>query len=276
VSVIGDPVALGRIARNLLDNAIKYTDRGTITLGACIDTSTSPHSAIMTVTDTGKGIPSGELGRIFEEFYQLDNPGRDRSKGVGLGLAIVQRLCELSGATISVQSEVGVGTTFTVRFPELTQSAAHAHTPKQQARSEPVVSLAGRRIIVIDDEIDIQKSMTQLLRLWGAVAQSAGSPEAALKLFEAQGAPDLLITDLRLGDNENGAELALRLQRRFGSFPALVTTGEISPEALKFTTDHGLGLLHKPITEEELRRTINQLIEPAPPAAATATTAAWR
>lgn len=276
VSVIGDPVALGRILRNLLDNAIKYTDQGRLTLGTRLDTSTSPPAALMTVADTGKGIPAGELNRIFEEFYQLDNPGRDRSKGVGLGLAIVQRLCELSGATISVTSQMGVGTCFTVRLSELAESSAAPVESVNEPASVPAVSLVGRKIYVVDDEIDIQKSMTQLLKLWGAQALCAGSPQAALQLFEMHGTPDLLITDLRLGADENGAEYALRLMRRFGSFPALVATGEISPEALQFTSDHGLGLLHKPITEEELRRAISQLIESAPAAAATATTAASR
>lgn len=273
-SVIGDPMALGRVARNLLDNAIKYTDRGTITIATALDASTSPPSAIMTVTDTGKGIPDSELSRIFEEFYQLDNPGRDRSKGVGLGLAIVRRLCELSGAEISVESQVGVGTRFIVRLSETIESPVQLAASRAEPKRLPAMSLAGRTIYLIDDEIDIQKSMTQLLELWGARALSAGSPEAALKLFEAHGTPDLLITDLRLGVNESGAELALRLQHRFGTFPALVTTGEISPAALQFATDHGLDLLHKPITEEELRLAIGRLIEPEPPVAASATTAA--
>jgi CheY-like chemotaxis protein/anti-sigma regulatory factor (Ser/Thr protein kinase) len=268
-------VALGRVARNLVDNAIKYTDRGTITLATRVDGATSPPSALMRITDTGKGIPSTELGRIFEEFYQLDNTGRDRSKGVGLGLAIVQRLCELSGASISVESEVGVGTSFVVRLSELADSAPASEVATPPAPAVAIaVSLEGRKIYVIDDEIDIQKSMTQLLQLWGARALSAGSPEAALKLFETHGKPDLLITDLRLGSGENGAELALRLQRRFGGFATLVTTGEISPEALSFTTDHGLELLHKPITEQDLRRTIYQLMESAPALSPTATTAA--
>jgi signal transduction histidine kinase/ActR/RegA family two-component response regulator len=275
VSVIGDPVALGRIARNLLDNAIKYTDRGTITVAARVEVGTSPPGAQMRVTDTGKGIPAAEQGRIFEEFYQLDNPGRDRSKGVGLGLAIVQRLCELSHATITVESEVGVGTSFIVRVSELAESAAGTQPPPPEPIVIPAVSLAGRKIYVVDDEIDIQKSMTRLLELWGARALSADSPDSTLRLFETHGSPDLLITDLRLGGDENGAELALRLQRRFGSFATLVITGEISPEALSFATDHGFELLHKPITEQDLRRTIHGLIEPAAiPVSPTATTAA--
>jgi CheY-like chemotaxis protein len=286
VTVNGDPVALGRVARNLLDNAIKYSERGTITVGVTVDTSTTPPTAAITVADTGKGIPASEQGRIFEEFYQLDNPGRDRSKGVGLGLAIVQRLCELSGASISVQSELGVGTCFTVRLFEVLEAHSTAIPAEPPAPTlVPAAAFVHRSVYVVDDEIDILKSMTQLLELWGARALSAGSPEAALKLFETHGRPDLLITDLRLGTNENGAELVLRLRRRFGDFPALVTTGEISPEALSFTTDHQLDLLHKPITEEELRRTMNRLLLPRsqatasespPPVSASATSAALR
>ena len=93
VRVIGDSVAIGRIARNLIDNAIKYTDRGEIRVGTCLETRDGQSVAVLRVADTGRGIPSSEQARVFEEFYQLDNPGRDRSKGVGLGLAIVARLC---------------------------------------------------------------------------------------------------------------------------------------------------------------------------------------
>ena len=265
VNVMGDPVALGRVARNLLDNAIKYTERGTISVATRLDTSLAAPVAIMSVTDTGKGIPSTELGRIFEEFYQLDNPGRDRSKGVGLGLAIVQRLCELSGAQISVQSELGVGTCFSVRIPDVvTDPVSTPRSASRERAAMPPLELVGRSIYVIDDEVDILKSMTRLLELWGASARSAGTPEAAVGLFEEHGKPDLLITDLRLGTPENGAELTLRLRRRFGAFPALVTTGEISPETLSSTKAYGLELLHKPITEEALRRAMGQLLAGQP------------
>jgi len=260
LNVEGDPVALGRIARNLLDNAIKYTERGSITLALTLDIQSAAR-AIMTVTDSGKGIPATEQQRIFEEFYQLDNPGRDRSKGVGLGLAIVQRLCELSGALISVQSEFGVGTCFTVRIPGVVATAlSSAELTSTSADIVPAIALAGRLIYVIDDEIDIRKSMTRLLQLWGGRAFSAHSPIEAVKLFEEHGKPDLLITDLRLGTAENGAELTLRLRRRFGTFPALVTTGEISADAHSFSAEHALELLHKPITEEALRYAMSRLM----------------
>lgn len=275
LNVEGDPMALGRVIRNLIDNAIKYTDNGTITLSVGVDPASDPPVAVISVADTGKGIPASELEKIFEEFYQLDNPGRDRSKGVGLGLAIVQRLCELSGAQICVQSEIGVGTCFSVRIA--TVIAAHRAATDQSRTvpaAAPPTALAGRSIYVIDDEIDILKSMTRLLGLWGARALSADSAAAAVKLFEAHGKPDLLITDLRLGSQENGAELTLRLWDRFGAFPALVTTGEISAEVLSFTQEHGLELLHKPITEEALRRTMSRLLAPLSESAPSSTIAA--
>jgi signal transduction histidine kinase len=263
-TVMGDSLALGRIARNLIDNAIKYTERGNIVVSAGVDRSTDPPSAIFAVADSGKGIPVSEQSRIFEEFYQLDNPGRDRSRGVGLGLAIVQRLCELSGARIDVQSEVGVGTRFSIHLADviLTQGVP-LESEAALLASVPALALGGRRIYVVDDEVDILKSMTRLLELWGGQARSAHSPASAVQLLEEHGKPDLLITDLRLGADENGAELTLRLRRRFGEFPALVTTGEISPEALRFASDNGLQLLHKPITEEALRRAMSQLLSGA-------------
>lgn len=270
ITVMSDSLALGRIARNLIDNAIKYTEQGKVIVSASLDSSCDPPGAIFAVTDSGKGIPVSEQSRIFEEFYQLDNPGRDRNKGVGLGLAIVQRLCELSHARISVRSEVGVGTCFSVRLAEVLLTPATLVEPEHwRPTPAPALALGGRRIYVIDDEMDILKSMTRLLELWGGQARSAHSPASAVQLFEQHGKPDLLITDLRLGADENGAELTLRLRQRFGEFPALVTTGEISHEALGFASNHGLQLLHKPITEEALRRAMSQLLAGADAVTAT-------
>src|SRR3984885_4751476 len=152
VRVLGDPVAIGRITRNLIDNAIKYTEQGSVRVALHTAPSGDGSLAALPVTDTGKGIPATEHRRIFEEFYQLDNPGRDRSRGVGLGLAIVQRLCELIGAKISIESVVGEGTSFQVRLPALlgaVAAAGPASPPPMDA------ALQGKQVYVIDDEIDI-------------------------------------------------------------------------------------------------------------------------
>jgi signal transduction histidine kinase len=258
VRVMGDPVALGRIARNLIDNAIKYTDAGQVSEFTGLDDSQPVPRAVLSVRDTGKGIPAPEQAKIFEEFYQLDNPGRDRSKGVGLGLAIVQRLCELIGAKIQVESRVGEGTEFRVSMPAALGRAV-VSSPDEGLAASPV-SLEGRRVYVVDDERDIRNSMRALLGVWGVQAWTADSVKDADALFAANGPPDLLIVDLRLADEEHGSHLADRLRKRHGAFPVLIITGETSSDALSEAQEGGYPLLQKPIAAEVLRREIASII----------------
>jgi signal transduction histidine kinase/CheY-like chemotaxis protein len=253
VRIAGDSVAIGRIARNLIDNAIKYTEHGEIRVSTHCEYLGRAPLAVLRVSDSGRGIPQSEQARIFEEFYQLDNPGRDRNKGVGLGLAIVQRLCELMGAKISVESAVGQGTTFSLIMPALLESST---TPEPVASVGIEVSLQGKRIYVVDDEHDILNSMRTLLGVWGMQAHTADSASAADRIFEQHGAPDLLLMDLRLGDDQHGAQLADRLQREHGSFPILIITGETASEVLKEATERNYTVLRKPIAPEVLRRAI--------------------
>ena len=257
VTLNGDAVAVGRIARNLIDNAIKYTERGTVR----VEIQARRDVAILSVTDTGKGIPLAEHSRIFEEFYQLDNPGRDRSRGVGLGLAIVQRLCELLEAKVSVDSKPGSGARVSVDFPGLIMEpnleTGNAITPS-------MIPLNGKRVYVVDDEIDIVKSMTALFKMWGMEVQSVGSPDAVNQLFEQSGKPDLLIADLRLGSGEHGAAMSDRLRRDFGYFPVLIITGETASDALREANQAGYVVLQKPIAPEVLRDGIGSAIAANP------------
>jgi two-component system, sensor histidine kinase len=259
VRVMGDAVALGRIARNLIDNAIKYTDAGQISVFTGLDNSQTPPLAVLSVRDTGKGIPESEQAKIFEEFYQLDNPGRDRSKGVGLGLAIVQRLCELLGAKIQVESRLGEGTEFRMTLP-VAVGAAISRPDEDSATN--AVSLEGRRVYVVDDERDIRNSMRALLNIWGVQASTADSVKDAEALFAKAGSPDLLIVDLRLADEEHGSQLAARLQKQYGDFAVLIITGETSSDALREAHASGYGLLQKPIAAEVLRREIVSIVGP--------------
>jgi signal transduction histidine kinase/CheY-like chemotaxis protein len=251
VFLLGDPVAIGRIARNLIDNAIKYTDRGEITVTTACETVDGAPMAVLSVQDTGKGIPASDQIRIFEEFYQLDNPGRDRSKGVGLGLAIVQRLCELIGAEVRVSSEVGRGTCFRVAMPG---GAGASLMPETTPSPVAEVALTGRRVYVVDDEVDILRSMRVLFNLWGVEIVTADSPQMADAVFAEHGPPDLMIVDLRLREEEHGAQLAERLEQAYGPFPVLIITGETSSEALRRANERGYTLLQKPIAPEVLRQ----------------------
>jgi signal transduction histidine kinase/ActR/RegA family two-component response regulator len=256
--VVGDAVAVGRITRNLVDNAIKYTESGEvrITLRQERDEDGTALAAI-DVTDTGKGIPESEHARIFEEFYQLDNPGRDRNRGVGLGLAIVQRLCELIGAGISLESKPGAGTRVTValRAPIVSDLPESLVGP---AGGE--VPLQGKRVYVVDDERDIRNSMRALCRAWGMEVETAESGASLEQLLARCGPPDLMIIDLRLGEGAHGAQLAERMQSRYGGFAVLIITGETSSDALREANRSRYTLLQKPITAEVLRRAIGAAV----------------
>jgi signal transduction histidine kinase/ActR/RegA family two-component response regulator len=260
IRMMGDALAISRIVRNLIDNALKYTESGEVRVATHLEHRGEASFAVLSVTDTGKGIPAEEQSRIFEEFYQLDNPGRDRSKGVGLGLAIVQRLCELIGATVVVESVVGEGTCFRVSMPAILAEALPFEGPPT---SVVEVSLEHKRVYVVDDELDIRKSMRSLLGVWGVSVMTAESPSAADLLFEQHGPPDLMIVDLRLGEEEHGARVADRLQQTYGQFPVLIITGETSSEALRQANEHSYTLLQKPIAPEVLRRAITAAVTTA-------------
>ena len=198
-----DPIAIARITRNLVDNAFKYTEQGEVR----ICTRSADGSAFLMVEDTGKGIPLDEQGRIFEEFYQLDNPERDHyDKGVGLGLAIVQRLCDLIDARISLVSEPGAGSQFRVTFNSVVNNSSY----QRKITSTDSMCLQGKLIYVVDDEIDILDSMRCLLSAWDVRVETANSSEAAEALFIHSGIPHLLIIDLRLRGEEQGLELVSR------------------------------------------------------------------
>ena len=258
VWVNADANAVARIARNLIDNAIKYTEAGSVQVSvAQID-----DTAVLVIADTGKGIALDEQARIFEEFYQVDNPGRDRNKGVGLGLAIVQRLCDLIGCRIALESAPGHGARFTVTVAAAVPAPIVAQAP---AMTTTGGALDGHRIYVIDDEVAILNSMSMLLGVWGAQVECAEGPESALLLCKRLGVPDLMITDLRLGGDEHGAALATRLRAQFGHFPVLIITGETSSDGLRTANEAGFPLLQKPISNDRLRQAIGVLIAPPIP-----------
>ncbi len=147
-----------------------------------ITTRLDGEHALVEVADTGKGIPRTEQVRIFEEYYQLDNPGRDRRKGVGLGLAIVQRLCERIGAEIAVKSEPGLGSRFTLRIPDARSAVAEIAPSRLRQASVPLpASFAGLRVYLVDDECDILTGMRWLLGAWDTRVYLAGSIPGAAK-----------------------------------------------------------------------------------------------
>jgi signal transduction histidine kinase len=255
-----DPILLERILRNLLENAVRFTDAGRVALRA----RRAGRDAILTVTDTGSGIPVAEQMRVFEEFYQLHNPGRDRSKGLGLGLSIVKRIVDLLGCRIELASTPGQGTTFTLLLPDALIEAPQA--AGREAAAAPGADVAGLRVLVIEDDSEVRLAIGLTLRSWGCLPIIAASlDEARALLARGGGRADVLLSDLRLSSGVDGIAAILAMQAEFGPMPAAVLTGDISAESLRELQAAALTVLHKPVRPEALRELLNRLARGMPP-----------
>lgn len=158
VPVCSDPVLLDRVIRNLVSNAIRYTDTGSVSVTGDQDADGKVRLA---VKDTGVGIPAAEVDHIFDEYYQINNQHRDRNQGLGLGLAIVKRVSSLLGAELSVDSQVGRGTTFTLLLPGGEQQGGIVESSEKSGRAS---SLQGSLIALIEDDADVLEATQRILQ----------------------------------------------------------------------------------------------------------------
>jgi signal transduction histidine kinase/ActR/RegA family two-component response regulator len=249
MAVYSDINLYEQILRNYISNAIRYTPAGEIHIRVqCHD-----QHVTLEVIDCGVGIPKDKQQMIFNEFLQLNNPERDRSKGLGLGLAIVQRTADLLGHTIAVTSEAGKGATFSVQA-ELGDKA------KIPVRVEPEANVQGEQmfadvVLVIDDEYSVLAGTQSLLQLWGYhVITAADQAEAIAKLDEFNQLPDAIIADYRLRDNRTGLDAVRAIHDRYhDDIPVLIVTGDIAAERLREVNDSGFTVLHKPVAPGKLR-----------------------
>jgi signal transduction histidine kinase/CheY-like chemotaxis protein len=246
-----DSEQLKRLLRNLLDNAVKYTREGAVTLSA----HREHDSAVLSVSDTGPGIPVDKHETVFEEFVQLHNPERDRRRGLGLGLAIVRRLAQLLGAELRLESEVGRGTTIAITLPAAPRPTAVAPRPRPKE-----VSIAGWCVLVLDDEADVREAMRTLLEELECTVMLAGDPPEALAAAARQ-RPDLILADLRLRDHQSGIDAVRQIRAECGSIPALLVTGDIGSDRLREVAASGLARRSKPLTEHELLAGIVEAVD---------------
>jgi len=268
--VRSDAALLERVLGNLVANAIRYTAEG----GVLVAARTRGAELEVCVWDTGLGIAPEQHERIYEEFFQLGNPERDRRKGLGLGLPIARRMARLLGTEIRLASRPGKGSCFSLRLPLGERGNV------ERAQAEPLVSgdaLAGRCVIVIDDEATIREGMHELLTRWGCTSIEASSaPEAIARLAEREATPELVLADYRLLNNAVGSTAVAQLRAHFGAeIPALLITGDTAPERLREAKQSGLHILHKPVRPAQLRALCNYLLtrtapEPTPQKAARA------
>ncbi|MFM0597854.1 MULTISPECIES: ATP-binding response regulator [Paraburkholderia] len=252
--VDSDPTLIERIARNLVANAVRYTDSGRIVVGC---RRRNAHVALQ-VWDTGRGIPRDKHERVFQEYYQLGNPERDREKGLGLGLAIVRRLTDLLGCEMALRSEPGRGSCFevSITLSDGTTSALDI------AVEEPGASLTTGLVVVVDDEREIRAGMSSLLTGWGyEVVVASSADEAVLLLSAITVRPALLICDLRLPDGESGIDAINRLRAEYNeNIPAMLITGDMGAGRLMGARTSGFVLLYKPVPNGKLRAAITNLI----------------
>lgn len=250
-----------RILANFVDNALKHTTRG----GMLISARPRGEWLRLAVWDTGCGIPPDHMPHVFDEFYQVDNPQRDVSRGLGIGLAIVQRLARLLGGSVGVRSQVDRGSVFWVDLPRVASIEPPLGWPKSSPgalHADPELPLAPPRVLLLDDELPVGEAV----RIWLAPhcqrIEITTHVAAAKALLQAEpDGFDVLIVDFRLADAQNGIEATRELRQIAGrDVPAILVTGDTDPARVRAAYDSGLAVMYKPVQPELLLRTVRQVI----------------
>lgn len=256
VWLMSDPVLLHRILLNLLGNAVRYTQKGSVLL-ACRLTADGQHARIE-VWDSGIGIAPEHLQDIFKEFYQVANSERDRNKGLGLGLNIVERTAQLLDHRLQCHSRLGQGTRFSLLVPVV--PAAAAMDRRRTPRVETFDNLVGLNVLVIEDDPLARDGLVSLLESWGMLVHVAEGLSDALWHLKNGVVPALIVSDYRLRDGENGLDVVCQLRVIAGRpIQACLLSGNTDPGLMDAARDAGLTLLHKPVRPAKLRSLVRRL-----------------
>ncbi len=246
-----DGTLLYRVLSNLVANAIRYSEEGGV-LVACRKRGSHVN---IEVWDTGIGIPGEQHERIFEEFYQLNNPSRDRTRGLGLGLATVRRVVQLLDYPLRLRSIPGRGSRFSIQVP--LADPGRVQTISATIEQKVPNLIGGKLIVVIDDEESVRLGMQSLLASWGCKCIAAMDAPAALEQMNGA-TPDFIIADLRLRGEENGIDAIRTLRTALGeSIPAVLISGDTATEQLRKVSAAGLTMMHKPLKAVRLRALLN-------------------
>ena len=242
--------------RNLLSNAIRYTDYGGV-LVACRQRG---DKVWVEVCDTGIGIAPENHQDLFRKFHQLGNPERDRRKGLGLGLAIVQGLTHTLGHRIMLSSKPGRGSVFRLELPLVKNTFPLDY----QATPAAVFTtpLNGYHALVIEDDETVQLAMVSLLHSWGMSCDATESLSDALQ-FAKLHKPHVLVCDFRLREHTNGTEVIAAVRQVMDEqTPAVLITGDTSSERLIAATNSGIPVLHKPVAPDDLYQAMSSVLHP--------------
>ncbi len=244
--VESDPLLLERILHNLISNALRYTPGGTI-LVACRKRG---RKVRIEVRDNGPGIAPEAQEAIFQEFVQLDNPERNRAKGLGLGLAIVRRLTDLLEHPLQLKSSPGRGSLFAIELPSAAPGILTDHH-----QPAPAQALARLRVVLVDDDELALASTTGLLESWGCQVNAADTGAALLAtLRPGDEAPDIIVCDYQIAGTGDGLQLIEQLRGHFArQIPAVILSGDTSPATATAIQQADIPLLHKPVRPAKLR-----------------------
>lgn len=256
--VRSDPVLLQRILLNLVANAVRYTQQGSVLL-ACRASGHDAGSGVrarIEVWDSGIGIAPEHQTQVFKEFYQVGNAERDRTRGLGLGLNIVERTAHLLGHPFTLRSHLGQGTRFTLEVPLARADAA----PPDAAPAAPVTRLNGLAVMVIEDDALAAEGLVGLLQSWGCTVTASDGQQQALAQMAQTGVPDVIVSDYRLRGDENGISAVNALCQAAGqSISACLMSGDTDQALITQARQAGLTLLHKPVRPAKLRSLLRSL-----------------
>jgi two-component system, sensor histidine kinase len=252
-SIHSDPAMVEQILKNLVSNAVKYTQQGRVVV-RCRREDTAVRIEVL---DTGVGIPAAQLAYIYDEFYQVGVPANRSRDGYGLGLSIVQRLVRLLNARVEAMSEVGKGSVFALLLP-LAHSAVRDPEP-DAARAPAAAAVVSARVLLVEDDASVRDATSMLLRVEGYRVTAVASLPDALQAV-AQEAPELLVTDYHLADGELGTEVIAALRGRVRpDLKSVLLTGDTSV-IKEMRADPNLKILSKPVDAEELLRLLQALL----------------
>src|SRR5690554_2161215 len=247
-----DRKMISRIVQNLLSNAVRYTDKGKVLVGV----RRRGDALQLQVIDTGRGIPNDQRNKIFREFHQVNQHGDN--PGLGLGLAIVERMCSLLSIPLSLESHVGHGTIFSLTFHEVSwQPSLPQHKPDLLQSSEEF--LTHTRIWLLDNDPTVLQAMTQLLTGWGAEVATATNRD---QLPWHSAAPDLLVFDYHLDNNDTGIDVLLAVRKHFGNsqLPAIINSADPDETVREQVIAEQALFTPKPIKTAALKRLLKRLL----------------
>lgn len=258
VWVTSDPLLLHRVLLNLVSNAIQYTTQGSVLL-TCRINGARTHARIQ-VWDSGIGIAEIHHARVFEEFFQVKNEARDRAKGIGMGLSIVDRLCRILGHGLDLHSRVGAGTRFTVMVP---LASPQVPNTSGQVPELPVANeLESLDVLLIEDDELGSAALSGLLKSWGCKVTVAGDAQQACQYLKQSSAPDFIVSDYRLPGGENGLDAVRHLREAAGrDVAACIISGDMDARLGQEAHAAGMPLLLKPVRPAKLRSILRHHVQ---------------